>query len=147
MWQTIKLKYTEWAAMLSRCLRTPVWPATATNGSYFLLRAMLQMLVSVVKLWSMSGALTGSGESPSLSFSLSLAFTVLPVWSDTGVRYPSCLPLPCGQLASTEFGWRDRSSWPSLSDKCSQCSVLHCKILIAAFAWSTAAHLSPWVIS
>lgn len=59
--------------MLSRCLRTPVWPATATNGSYFLLRAMLQMLVSVVKLWSMSGALTGSGESPPLSLSLSLS--------------------------------------------------------------------------
>lgn len=57
--------------MLSRCLRTPVWPTTATNGSYFLLRAMLQMLVSVVKLWSMSGALTGSGESPPLALSLS----------------------------------------------------------------------------
>lgn len=56
---------------------------TAKNGSYFVLRAM--MLVSAVELWSMSGALTGSDES--------LSLTALTIWSDAGVRSSSCISL------------------------------------------------------
>ncbi len=50
---------------LSRCLTLPARHTTASNGSYFVLRVLLQMLVSVGEMWSMSGALTASGESPS----------------------------------------------------------------------------------
>lgn len=54
----MKLKEAECAITL-----TGVPHKTATNGSYFVVRALLQMLVSVVDMWSMSGALTGSGDS------------------------------------------------------------------------------------
>ncbi len=53
------------AMKLSRCLTFPARHTTASNGSYFVLRVLLQMLVSVGEMWSMSGALTASGESPS----------------------------------------------------------------------------------
>lgn len=118
------MKETECAMKLSRCLTPPARHTTATNGLYFALKATLQMLVSVEEMWSMSGALTASGES--------LSLTALTVWSDAVTDPP---PASCLLLCSAVDSWHPPRTTGEIgvSDPLYQTNVARAQSCVAAF--------------